>query len=153
MIKVVNFESCFRIGARTQHGAIYDFIKKLTQNPKELEILGDGTQTKSYLDVEDCVNAMLVGINLLNNRVEIYNIGSEDQINVKDIANIVCKEMNLKNVKYLFSGGVDGGRGWKGDVKIMLLSIERIKALGWKPTLNNHQAVEKTTKCLLQRWE
>lgn len=138
------------IGPRTQHGVIYDFIKKLKNDSKKLEILGDGTQTKSYLDVEDCVNAMLTGISHLNNKVEIYNIGSEDQINVKEIANIVCEEMGLKNVEYVYSGGIDGGRGWKGDVKIMLLSIEKIKALEWKPTLNSHKAVEKTTKALLQ---
>ncbi|NWF87000.1 NAD-dependent epimerase/dehydratase family protein [Candidatus Bathyarchaeota archaeon] len=138
------------IGPRTQHGVIYDFINKLRKDSKKLEILGDGTQTKSYLDVEDCVNAMLTGMNHLNNGVKIYNIGSEDQINVKEIANIVCKEMGLKNVDYVYSGGVDCGRGWKGDVKIMLLSIEKIKALGWKPTLNSLEAVEKTAKALLK---
>jgi UDP-glucose 4-epimerase len=141
------------IGSRTQHGVIYDFINKLTENPRKLEILGDGTQTKSYLEVGDCINAILTGLNYLNSKVEIYNIGSEDQINVKEIADIVCEEMDLKNVKYIFSGGVDGGRGWKGDVKVMLLSIERIKALGWKPTLNSCQAVEKTTKSLLKQRE
>ncbi|NWG10389.1 GDP-mannose 4,6-dehydratase [Candidatus Bathyarchaeota archaeon] len=140
------------IGPRTQHGVICDFINKLRKNPKKLEILGDGTQTKSYLDVEDCVNAMLTGISQPI-RVEAYNIGSEDKINVKKIADIVCREMGLKNVEYVYTGGVDGGRGWKGDVKIMLLDIEKIKALGWKPRLNSHQAVEKTTKALLQQKE
>jgi UDP-glucose 4-epimerase len=141
------------IGSRTQHGVICDFINKLKKNSKKLEILGDGTQTKSYLDVEDCVNAMLTGISHISSRVEAYNVGSEDKINVKKIADIVCGEMGLKHVEYVFTGGVDGGRGWKGDVKIMLLDIEKIKALGWKPTLNSRQAVEKTTKALLQQKE
>lgn len=141
------------IGRRSQHGVIYDFINKLRENPRRLEIFGDGTQTKSYLDVDDCIDAMLTGISSSNNKVEIYNIGSDDQINVKEIADIVCREMGLKDVRYVFTGGVDGGRGWKGDVKIMLLSTERIKALGWKPKLTSRQAVEKTAKALLHTKE
>jgi UDP-glucose 4-epimerase len=137
------------IGPRSQHGVIFDFINKLGRDPKRMEILGDGTQTKSYLDVEDCVNAILTGINHHNGRVEIYNVGSEDQINVKEIAQIVCGKMGLKNVEYVYSGGVDGGRGWKGDVKVMLLNIEKMKAIGWKPILNSRRAVEKTAESLL----
>ncbi|MEM2995817.1 MAG: NAD-dependent epimerase/dehydratase family protein, partial [Candidatus Bathyarchaeia archaeon] len=138
------------VGSRTQHGVIYDFIKKLTKNPKKLEILGDGTQRKSYLYIDDCIDAMLMGISHFQNKVEIYNVGSEDQANVKEIADIVCQEMGLSNVEYVYTGGVDGGRGWKGDVKVMLLSIEKIKGLGWKPKLNSHQAVRKTVKAILE---
>lgn len=137
------------IGPRTQHGVIYDFINKLKKNPKKLEILGDGTQTKSYLYIEDCINVIFASLVHSGGRVEIYNVGSEDQINVKEIADIVCEEMGLKGVDYVYSGGVDGGRGWKGDVKVMLLSIERIKSFGWKPALNSAQAVRKTAKALL----
>jgi UDP-glucose 4-epimerase len=139
------------IGPRSKHGVIYDFMEKLAKNPKKLEILGDGTQTKSYLYVGDCVNAMLEGINCPGDRVEIYNIGSEDQINVREIADVVCDKMDFRNVKYFFSGGVDGGRGWKGDVKVMLLSIEKIKTLGWIPAFNSRQAVEKTAESLLSQ--
>jgi UDP-glucose 4-epimerase len=137
------------IGPRAQHGVIYDFINKLSKNPKKLEILGDGTQRKSYLYIDDCVDAMLVGINHSQGRVEIYNVGSEDQVNVKEIADIICQEMGLRDVEYVYTGGVDGGRGWKGDVKVMLLSIEKIKSLGWKPKLNSRQAVERTVKAIL----
>jgi UDP-glucose 4-epimerase len=137
------------IGPRAQHGVIYDFINKLSKNPKKLEILGDGTQRKSYLYIDDCVDAMLVGINHSHGRVEIYNVGSEDQVNVKEIADVICQEMGLRNVEYFYTGGVDGGRGWKGDVKVMLLSIEKIKSLGWKPKLNSRQAVERTVKAIL----
>ena len=137
------------IGPRAQHGVIYDFINKLTKNPKKLEILGDGTQRKSYLYIDDCIDAMLIGINHSHGRVEIYNVGSEDQVNVKEIADIICQEMDLRDVKYVYTGGVDGGRGWKGDVKVMLLSIEKIKSLGWKPKLNSRQAVERTVKAIL----
>jgi UDP-glucose 4-epimerase len=137
------------IGPRAQHGVIYDFINKLSKNSKKLEILGDGTQRKSYLYIDDCVDAMLVGISHSHSRVEIYNVGSEDQVNVKEIADIICQEMRLKDVEYVYTGGVDGGRGWKGDVKVMLLSIEKIKSLGWKPKLNSRQAVRKTVKEIL----
>jgi len=138
------------IGPRSTHGVIPDFIQKLRKNPKELEILGDGTQTKSYLHVNDCVDAMLIGLEKSTEQVEICNVGSEDQINVKAIAEIVINEVKLKNVKLRLTGGVDGGRGWKGDVKTMLLDITKIKSLGWKPKLNSKQAVKKTAKALTQ---
>jgi UDP-glucose 4-epimerase len=118
-----------------------------------LEILGDGTQRKSYLYIDDCIDAMLTGMNHLHGRVEIYNVGSEDQVNVKVIADIVCQEMGLRDVEYVYTGGVDGGRGWKGDVKVMLLSIEKIKELGWKPKLSSRQAVQKTVKAILHERE
>lgn len=138
------------IGPRSTHGVIYDFIQKLRKNQNQLEILGDGTQKKSYLHVDDCIKAMLLPLEETRDQVEIYNIGSEDQINVKSIAQTVVKEMKLRNVKFKFTGGVDGGRGWKGDVKNMLLDITKIKSLGWKPKSNSKQAVEKTAEELVQ---
>jgi UDP-glucose 4-epimerase len=82
--------------------------------------------------------------------VEIFNVGSDDWVDVKTIAKIVTEEMGLKGVSYRFTGGVDGGRGWKGDVKYMLLSIEKLKALGWRPKLNSAEAVRKTARMLLE---
>jgi UDP-glucose 4-epimerase len=137
------------VGSRTEHGVIHDFVNKLIKNPKELEILGDGTQKKSYLDIEDCINAMLTGVNKCQGKVGIYNVGSEDQVDVKEIADIIREEMGLKDAEYVYTGGVDGGRGWKGDVKFMLLSIEKLKRLGWKPKLNSRQAVRKAVKAIL----
>ncbi|MGC8896186.1 MAG: NAD-dependent epimerase/dehydratase family protein [Candidatus Bathyarchaeia archaeon] len=137
------------IGPRAQHGVIYDFVNKLAKDQKRLEILGDGTQRKSYLYIDDCIDAMLLGMSHPHGRVEIYNVGSEDQVNVKEIADVICQEMGLENVKYVYSGGVDDGRGWKGDVKVMLLSVEKIKELGWKPKLHSRQAVQKTVKAIL----
>ena len=137
------------VGPRSKHSVIYDFIKKPNKNPKEIEILGDGTQTKSYLYISDCIEAMLLGLEKLTEQVEIYNVGSEDQVDVKTIAQIIIEEMGLKNVKLTFTGGVDSGRGWMGDVKNMLLDIDKIKALGWKPKLNSKQAIRKATKHLI----
>ena len=141
------------VGGRMKHGVIFDFINKLKKNGRKLEILGDGTQTKSYLDVEDCIDSILFVLNKTHSRVEIFNVGSEDQVNVREIADIICEEMKLENVKYVFTGGVDGGRGWKGDVKVMLLSIEKLKEIGWKPKLNSRQAVRKAVKELLEEEE
>jgi UDP-glucose 4-epimerase len=136
------------VGPRSKHGVIYDFIQKLKKNPRELEVLGDGTQAKSYLHVSDCVEAMLLGLEKSSEQVEIFNVGSEDQVDVKTIAEIVVEEMGLKDVKLTFTGGVDGGRGWKGDVKNMLLDVSRLKALGWRPRLNSKQAVREAAKSL-----
>jgi UDP-glucose 4-epimerase len=137
------------IGPRSSHGVIHDFIQKLRKNPNELEILGDGTQNKSYLYIQDCVDALLTGVKNTEAPVEIYNIGSEDQVNVKAIAKTVIKEMRLGDVKLNLTGGVEGGRGWKGDVKHMLLNIDKIKSLGWKPKYNGPQAVKQTVKTLI----
>ena len=138
------------IGPRSKHGVIHDFIRKLNNNPRELEILGDGTQTKSYLYVDDLVSAISTIIEKTCSELEIFNIGSEDWVDVKTIAKIVIEEMGLKDVSFHFTGGVDGGRGWKGDVKYMLLSIEKLKALGWKPRFNSAEAVRRTVRKILK---
>jgi len=128
------------IGERSTHGVIYDFINRLKRNPKELEILGNGKQKKSYLHVKECVDAMIFAIENSNENVNIFNIGSEDTISVTDIAKIVSEKMNL-NPRLKFVGGE---RGWKGDVPKMLLSINKIKNLDWRPRYNSEKAVEKT---------
>ena len=138
------------IGPRSRHGVIYDFINKLLRNPRVLEILGDGTQTKSYLHVDDCVEAMVLASEQSEPRVEVFNIGSEDWINVKRIAEIVVEELGLQGVKFEFTGGADGGRGWPGDVKEMLLDISKIKKLGWKPRYNSEEAVRLTARALIR---
>lgn len=137
------------VGSRSQHGVVYDFIQKLKRNPDYLEILGDGTQTKSYLYIGDLIEAMLFGLERTKKQVEIYNIGSEDQVSVKTIAQVVIEEMQLEKVILTYTGGVDGGRGWKGDVKLMLLDISKIKSLGWKPKLNSKEAVQQAARNLV----
>ena len=144
------------VGSRATHGVIIDFIKKLEANPKRLEILGDGTQKKSYLHIEDCVNAILhVTHQFLEGgkKVDVYNVGSVDQIEVKKIAGIVAEEMGLRDVEFIFTGGVEGGRGWPGDVKIMYLSIDKLMKTGWKPKYDSEQAVRLAVKAILKRSE
>ena len=144
------------VGGRSTHGAIVDFVQKLRYNPSELEVLGDGTQTKSYLHVEDLVDAVLFALNDFVDKkksTDVYNVGSLDKVDVKRIAEIVVEEMRLRNVKLKFTGGVDGGRGWKGDVKTMQLSTRKLTTLGWKPKHNSEQAIRKTCKDLLRIFE
>jgi UDP-glucose 4-epimerase len=136
------------IGPRSNHGVIHDFILKLKNNPQQLEILGDGTQTKSYLYVDDCIQAFIKCVEDSKEQIEFYNVGSANQINVKRIGEIVIEAMRLKNVEIKLTGGVDGGRGWSGDVKIMLLDIAKMKSIGWSPKLDSIQAVRKTVKPL-----
>ncbi len=138
------------IGPRSGHGVIHDFIEKLRRNPHELEVLGDGTQAKSYLYVDDCVEAMLFSYERSSRCVEVYNLGSDDRIDVNSIARIVVEEMGLRDVSFRYTGGVDGGRGWKGDIKYMLLDVDRLGSLGWKSRLNSVEAVTKTVKDMLR---
>lgn len=134
------------VGSRSGHGVIYDFIMKLRSNPRRLEVLGDGTQRKSYLHVKDCIEAILLAAERAVEQVEIYNVGSEDTVSVSTIANIVIEEMGLRDVEVIYTGGVEGGRGWKGDVKEMLLDVSKIKGLGWRPKLNSAEAVRQAAR-------
>ena len=141
------------VGPRINHGVIYDFIEKLRRNPKRLEVLGDGTQSKSYLYVEDCVEGMLTGVERSSGRVEIFNIGSEDRVGVSAIAHIVIEEMDLSDVEVYYTGGVDGGRGWKGDVKLMQLDVSKLKGLGWRPRMGSEEAVRMTARWLVRHYD
>jgi UDP-glucose 4-epimerase len=138
------------VGSRSGHGVIHDFIAKLQKDSKRLEILGDGSQSKSYLYVEDCVDAFITSLQKAENHARILNVGSIDRVTVTEIAEIIVDEMGLKEVVFNFTGGVDGGRGWRGDVKIMLLDVSRIKAMGWSPRYTSAAAVRRTVKVLLE---
>jgi UDP-glucose 4-epimerase len=134
------------VGARSNHGVIWDFIHKLRDNPKELEILGDGQQTKSYFSVEACIEAFLYAIDHAHQPFNVFNIGSEDWIDVRSIAGIVVEEMGLSGIPFRYTGG---DRGWKGDVPKMLLSVEKLKGLGWRPLTNSEESVRKAVQKLL----
>jgi len=126
------------IGERSNHGVIWDFVHKLREDPRTLEILGDGRQAKSYLEVRECVNAMLFAAGAAKGPYDVYNVGSEDWIDVKGIADIVVASLGLGKVEYRFTGGE---RGWTGDVPRMLLSIGKIRALGWEPAIGSRESV------------
>ncbi|WMW24301.1 NAD-dependent epimerase/dehydratase family protein [Methanolobus sediminis] len=134
------------IGERSTHGIIVDFIQKLKDNPYQLEILGDGRQSKSYLHVNECVTAIIFAINSSNKSVNIFNVGSEDTINTTDIGKIVVEKMGLQNVDFTYTGGK---RGWKGDVPRMLLGIDKLKNMGWNPEYSSKRSVKETVKSFI----
>jgi UDP-glucose 4-epimerase len=130
------------VGGRNQKGVIYDFIHKLKDNPEKLVILGNGKQRKSYLHVSDTVSGIL---SAWKSEETVFNIGSEDSIDVDGIAEIVADEMNL-NPEYEYTGGE---KGWDGDVPEMRLSIEKLKNTGWKPEHNSNSSVRNTVREIL----
>ena len=134
------------IGKRSTHGVIYDFVQKLRANPEELEILGDGTQSKSYLSVEECVKAMVFAPTISHETFNFFNIGSEDWVTVKRIAELVADEMQLPDVKFKFTGG---DRGWVGDVPKMQLSVDKLKSFGWNPGITSEDAVRAAIRATL----
>jgi len=135
------------VGPRLRHGVIYDFIMKLKRNPNVLEVLGDGTQRKSYLYISDAIEATLLIADKLKNMFEAYNVGNEDWVTVSEIAQIVSSVLGVKP-KIIFTGGTPNGRGWPGDVKFMLLSIGKVKKLGWKPKYSSKEAIRLTAEAL-----
>jgi UDP-glucose 4-epimerase len=153
-LQVIIFQFANVVGSRARHGVIYDFMTKLQRNSNELEVLGDGTQTKSYLHISDCIDAFLMTLNdqLWGKKVEVYNIGSEEQTNVLTIARIVTETMGLKNAKIRTTTG-PGGRAWPGDVPKMQLDISKIRRLGWKPKVTCEEAVRVAAKELNEELE
>ncbi len=149
----VSFRLANVVGPRSTHGVIHDFVEKLKHNPSELEVLGDGTQSKSYVHVQDVVDAFVFLTQRAlerGSRFEVFNIGTEDRISVLDIANIVSEAMGL-SPRIRLTGGVDGGRGWKGDVKYMQLDIRKAKSWGWRPKVNSsRRAIELAVRDLLE---
>ncbi|MEM0313396.1 MAG: NAD-dependent epimerase/dehydratase family protein [Candidatus Bathyarchaeia archaeon] len=137
------------VGPRLRHGVIYDFIVKLLRQPEELEILGDGTQTRSYIHIGDAVDATITAWKSLRGGFEAYNVGSMDWVNVNQIAQIVTSAMGLDGVRFTYKP-VLHGVGWPGDVKRIALTIERLKSLGWKPKLNSEQALREAAKSILE---
>lgn len=144
----ISFRFANIVGPRSTHGVTYDFYHKLKADPKRLEILGDGRQRKSYCHVDDCVGAMLHAANRMPERYDVYNIGSDDAIDVIELADAVTKALGITGVEYATTGGIEGGRGWKGDVKMMRLANDKIKKLGWTPRYASADAIRLTAEAL-----
>ena len=134
------------VGERQTHGVGYDFINKLKANPAELAILGDGTQSKSYIHVSDVIRAMLFAYENADERVNIFNVATDDYIDVSTIAEIVIEEMGLDGVKLNYSGG---DRGWKGDVPKVRFDLAKIHGLGWKSKYNSDEAIRLSIREML----
>jgi UDP-glucose 4-epimerase len=125
------------VGERFTHGVIFDFIKKLHNNPNELEVLGNGEQCKPYIYVKDLIDGIRFVIDHSHERFNVYNLGPETRTKVKEIATMVIEEMGL-NAKIHYTGG---DRGWVGDVPEFSYDLSKINALGWKAPHSSNESV------------
>ena len=136
------------VGGRQTHGVGFDFIKYLLANSRELQILGDGGQSKPYVHVSDVVRAMLMVLKLQTSIFEVFNVAPEDFVSVKEIASIVLNEMHIQDTtcKLHFTGG---DRGWKGDVPIVRLDTSKIRKWGWSNLHSSADAVRLAVREML----
>jgi UDP-glucose 4-epimerase len=137
------------LGERYTHGHVLDFYKQLREHPDHLKVLGDGTQRKSYLYIGDCIEAMLHVIargtaKQAKHRVEFYNLGTEEFVQVNDSIKFICAALNLKP-KLEYSGGK---KGWVGDNPFIFLDTKKIRAAGWKTSLTIEQGIIRTLQWL-----
>jgi UDP-glucose 4-epimerase len=145
-IKLCTFRFSNVIGPRCRRGVIWDFVHKLNLNPKQLDILGNGKQSKEYIHVRDCIDGIMLGYKKSRGKVNIFNLGVEDNMTVDEVADVVIKEMKLKNVKRTYTGTE---AGWIGDNAVVQLDLTKIKRLGWKQTVPAERAVAETTRWTL----
>jgi UDP-glucose 4-epimerase len=142
---------CFRfvswIGTRYSHGVIFDFVKKLRHDATRLEILGDGTQTKSYLDVSDGIAGIFTAIEKATPQKNVLNLGHDAFLTVRQMATIILDEMGLSGVELQFTGGK---RGWLGDSPLVHLDTTAMKSLGWQPEVAIEAGVRRTVRFLLE---
>lgn len=126
------------VGPNQTHGVGYDFVRMLLRDNHELRILGDGTQNKSYIYIDDIISALrLIEMKHLNG-YNVYNVATSDVITVTEIADITTEILRLKNVSYIYTGG---NRGWKGDVPVIRMDTSKIRTLGWSNRYTTSEAV------------
>jgi UDP-glucose 4-epimerase len=136
------------VGPRQTHGVGFDFLRLLLKNPEKLRILGDGTQSKSYIHVRDVISAVLMAAQRSPQRFAAYNVATGDYITVTEIARLAaeCAGLNPDRVELEYTGG---NRGWKGDVPIVRLNTDRIRSLGWTCGLNTKEALRQSMLAML----
>ena len=134
------------LGERYSHGHVFDFYKQLLDHPDELKVLGNGHQRKSYLYVQDCIDAMLAAIGSVDAKINIFNLGTDEYCEVKDSIGWICESLKL-NPRLHFTGGE---RGWIGDSPFIFLDCGRIRNLNWRPSLTIRESVLRTVAFLQQ---
>jgi len=135
------------VGARGTHGVIFDFIHKLKNDPTRLEVLGNGLQEKSYMEVGDCVDAILHVMATTDEPLNLFNLGSHDTASVRRIAEIVVEVTGCADARIEYTGG---DRGWAGDIPRARLAIERMVGAGFDVRMNSEDAIRHTATCLLE---
>jgi len=134
------------VGSRMTHGVVYDFIEKLKEDPTELLILGDGTQCKPFLQVDDLIDVLLLCLERLKEPVNYVNVAGEGTTFVRRVAETVVEEMGLADVEFRYTGG---DRGWTGDVPSYEYDLTRIRSLGWKARYSSDEAVRRAVREML----
>jgi UDP-glucose 4-epimerase len=148
-IKARIFRFVSILGKRYSHGHVFDFMKQLAKDQNRLHILGDGRQRKSYLHVDDCINAVLLSLNATDENIAIFNLGTDEVCQVLDSTDWIVKRLKLAP-ELTLSGG---RRGWVGDSPLIHLDTNRIRSLGWQPRWSIKEAVELTVDWLdANRW-
>jgi len=135
------------IGTRGTHGVIFDFIHKLKADPSRLEVLGNGLQEKSYMEVGDCVDGILHVMANSNDSVNLFNLGSHDTASVKRIAEIVVEETGCTGASIEYTGG---DRGWAGDIPRAMLAIDKMLEIGFDVNYNSEEAIRHTARALIE---
>jgi UDP-glucose 4-epimerase len=143
-IKATVFRFVSILGPRYTHGHVFDFYRQLRHDPTRLRILGDGQQRKSYLHVEDCVDAMLTALGHTDVGFNVFNLGTDEYCQVNDSVGWICDELGL-DVERTYTGGE---RGWIGDIPFIFLDCKRIRELGWRPRYGIEQSVRMTLRWL-----
>lgn len=133
------------LGERYSHGHVFDFYNKLRLDPNRLEVLGDGTQKKSYLYIKDCINAVMIAFEKSNQKINIFNLGNYEYSEVKDSVKWIIEYLGL-SPEIIYLGGK---RGWVGDNPFIHLDISKILNLGWKPELDIKTGIIKTISYLI----
>lgn len=135
------------IGPKLTHGVIYDFIRKLKNNPSKLLILGNGEQTKPYIYISDLISAIMKFTFQISDGVTLYNVGVEGETTVNKIAEIICNEMGLIETTFEYTGGESG---WKGDIPRFRYCLDKVHSAGWRAKYTSDQAVALTVQNYLR---
>lgn len=130
------------VGPNPTHGVIHDFVLRLREDPTRLTVLGDGTQAKPYVYVEDCLDGMEFGISHAKHHVNVHNLAVDDQTSVREITDWTIEAMGIDRTKINVQYG-DSPRGWRGDVPQVKLDTRRMRALGWQPKRSSREAVRQ----------
>ena len=134
------------VGGRIDHGVIFDFIRKLKADPTQLEILGDGSQLRSFLLIDECVEAMWLAVDRCRGVVNTIHVGNHDQISITRVGELVCEEMGLDAVRLRYTGGK---KGWKGDAFTNFLANDTLGNLGWSARLDSTRTVREAARRLI----
>ncbi|MEM4435663.1 MAG: NAD-dependent epimerase/dehydratase family protein [Thermosphaera sp.] len=137
------------IGPRLRHGIIFDLLMKLSKNREKLEVLGDGSQIRSYVYIDDAVEATVIAWRRATKDYDVYNVASVDWIDVKNVVNLILNELSITDLTIEYKPTLNGV-GWPGDVKKITLDIKKLMELGFKPSLDSVEAVRRTIQHLTQ---